>query len=95
MIYKKHRAHTSAPGGFFRLEQEHTKIQMHGFGFGEHIRLRDEQGNVWRGTAERASDNSVMYTFRNSKGQIITGIADGVGIVLRDSKGKTWRGFID
>lgn len=95
MIYRKKRVHTTSPGGFFSLEEERTKARLHGFGFGDHITIRDEFGNLWRGTAERGDDEAVRYTFRNEKGQCISGVSDQVGVVLRDSKGKTWRGFVD
>jgi hypothetical protein len=64
-----------------------------GPGDGELIRLRDEFGGEWRGTAERQEDGSIRYRFRNEKGDDITGISDGYGIILRDQKGHTWRGI--
>lgn len=69
-------------------------MKLYGFGHGDHIRLRDEHGNVWRGSAER-TDDAVRYTFRDPNGRTITGVSDSFGIILRDGKGKTWRGFID
>jgi hypothetical protein len=57
--------------------------------------LRDEYGNVWRGSAERVSEESVRYTFRDANGRTITGVSDSFGIILRDHRGKTWKGFID
>jgi len=68
---------------------------MHGFGHDDYIRVRDEFGHTWRGTAEQTSDGSYRYTFRNSRGNTISGLADGHSITLRDEKGKTWRGFVD
>jgi hypothetical protein len=68
---------------------------MHGFGYGEYIRLRDEFGNVWRGEAELLSDDSVRYRFRDANGRSISGIGDSGGIMLRDDKGNVWRGFVD
>ena len=94
MIYRK-RTHSALPGGFFILEGEGSKGRMSGFGFGEHIDLRDEQGNRWHGGAERTADETVRYTFRDSTGRTISGVADGGGLVLRDMRGKTWRGFIE
>jgi len=95
MIFKKKRVHSGIPGGFFSLEEESSKTRLHGFGYGEHINLRDEYGNVWRGSAEKSADEVVHYTFRDAMGRTITGVADGSGVVLRDSKGKSWRGSID
>lgn len=95
VIYKRNRVHSLSPGGFFSIEEEAGKKRMNGFGYGDCIRLRDENGQTWRGSAEQASDGSFHYTFRNSLGRTISGVADGSGITLRDEKGKTWRGFID
>ena len=95
MIYKRNRVYSATPGGYFSFEEEKTKVRMHGFGYGEYIRLRDEYGHIWRGSAEKAADGSFHYTFRNNHGKAVSGLADGFGITLRDEKGKTWRGFID
>lgn len=95
MIYRRKRTHSKTPGGYFNLEEERAKGRLHGFGFGDHITIRDEFDNIWRGTAERGDDDAVRYTFRNAKGQSITGVSDQFGLILRDSRGKTWRGFVD
>ncbi len=95
MIYKKNRVHSRTPGGFFSFEEEKTKTRIYGFGYGDSIRLRDEFGETWRGTAELGSDETVHYTFRNSRGRVVTGVVDGIAIVLRDARGKTWRGLVD
>lgn len=95
MIFQKKRVHSSIPGGFFNFEEEFSKTRLHGFGYGEHIHLRDHYGNVWRGTAQKSVDDIVHYTFRDAMGRTITGVADGSSVTLRDSKGKSWRGFID
>lgn len=68
---------------------------MVGYGEGEFVRLRDEQGNVWNGTAEAQEDNLVRYRLRDTSGRSITGISDSYGIVLRDEKGNNWRGFLE
>ena len=94
-IFKRKRVHGSVPGGFFSFEEESTSTRLYGFGVGEHLQLRDEYGNVWRGSAEKISGESVRYTFRDPNGHTITGVSDGFGIVLRDRRGKTWRGFIE
>ena len=59
------------------------------------MRLRDEYGNVWRGSAEVQDDRTVRFRFRDSYGNTISGISDGGGILLRDDQGNTWRGIVD
>jgi hypothetical protein len=95
MIFSKPRKRTHLPGGFFHLEEEKTKTRVFGYGHGDHIKLKDEYGNVWRGSAARNSDNSVAYRFRDFKGNSLTGVSDNVVVTLRDEKGHTWKGFID
>jgi hypothetical protein len=95
MIYRRKRTHSKSPGGYFNLEEEQSKARLQGFGFGDHITIRDEFGNLWRGSAELGDDESVRYLFRNDKGQSISGVSDQLGVVLRDGKGRTWRGFVD
>ena len=94
MIFKKKRQHSTMAGGFFSFEEEGTRKRLHGFGYGEQIRLHDDYGNVWHGSAEKGADETVHYVFRDAMGRALTGVADGAGVTLRDSKGKTWRGFI-
>ena len=94
-IFKRKRVHTKMPGGFFNFEEESSSTRLYGFGHGESLRLRDEFGNVWHGSAEKISDDQVRYTFRDPNGRTITGVSDSFRIVLRDGRGKTWRGFID
>jgi hypothetical protein len=93
MIYRRRRATSEAPGGFFQFQNAH-KQTVYGFGHGDYIRLRDEYGNMWRGTAER-EDESVRYRFRDDRGRAITGVSDSYGVLLRDERGNTWRGFVD
>jgi hypothetical protein len=93
MIYRRRHNRSFVPGGFHHFENV-NKVKVFGFGEGEYIRLRDEYGNVWRGSAERDQDNSVRYRFRDAKGHTITGISDTFGVILRDEKGNTWRGFV-
>jgi len=95
MIYGKQRKRSRMPGGFFHLEDEKTKTRVVGYGHGDHIRLKDEYGNVWRGSATRNPDNSVSYRFRDAKGKTLTGVSDNLVVTLRDEKGHTWKGFID
>jgi hypothetical protein len=91
---KKHRR-LSLPGGFFHLEEEKTRTRATGYGHGDHIKLKDEYGNVWLGSAERADDNTIVYRFRDGKGCTLTGVSDSMVVILRDSKGNTWKGFVD
>jgi hypothetical protein len=94
MILRRRKL-TSLPGGFFHLEEEKTRTRVSGYGHGDHIKLKDEYGNVWQGTAERIADNSVIYRFRDGKGRSLSGVSDSMAVTLRDEKGKTWKGFVD
>jgi hypothetical protein len=87
--------HKRAPGGYFNLQEEKTKTRVSGYGHGDFIKLRDEYGNVWLGSAETVADNSIVYRFRNGTGQTLTGISSGLVVTLRDEKGNTWRGAVD
>ena len=58
MIYTKLRKKRQVPGGFFHLEDEKTKTRVFGYGHGDHIKLKDEYGNVWLGSAVRNPDRS-------------------------------------
>jgi hypothetical protein len=95
MIYAKTKKRTRAAGGFFHLEEEGTKTRVFGYGHGDHIKMKDEYGNVWYGSAVCNPDNSVVYRFRDGKGRTLSGVSDSMGVTLRDETGKTWRGFID
>lgn len=95
MIYSKQRKRATVPGGFFHLEEEKTKTRVYGYGHGDHIKLKDEYGNIWRGSAVRNPDNSIAYRFRDSRGNSLSGVSDGAVITLRDARGKTWKGFVD
>ena len=94
MIYRRRRARSGIPRGFFRFEGIHQRT-VYGFGDGDFVRLRDEFGNIWRGQAERQSDDTIRFRFRDSDGNVISGISDSMGIILRDEHGNTWRGFMD
>jgi len=82
-------------GGYFSLQEEKTKTRVSGYGHGDFIKLKDEYGNVWLGSAEIVADNSIVYRFRNGTGQTLTGISSGLVVTLRDEKGNTWRGAVD
>jgi hypothetical protein len=94
MIYRRRRTRFSMPRGFFRFDSGKGN-SVSGFGDGDFVRLRDENGVEWRGQAERQADNTVRYRFRDNEGNTLSGISDSWGIVLRDEHGNTWRGFID
>ena len=94
MVYRRRHAHSVSPGGFLTF-QNALRHTVYGFGDGDYIRLRDEFGNVWRGSAVREADDTIRYRFRDQKGSTITGISDSWGVVLRDERGHTWRGFVD
>jgi hypothetical protein len=95
MVYHRRRATRSgrAPAGFYRFENLNHRC-VSGYSDGDYVRLRDEHGNVWRGTAESQGDETVRYRFRDDFGHVISGISDRLGILLRDEKGNTWRGFV-
>ena len=95
MIYSKQRKRSAMPGGYFHLEEEKTKTRVSGFGHGDHIKLKDEYGNIWRGSAMRNEDNSVAYRFRDDSGHTLSGVSDNMVVTLCDEKGRTWKGFVD
>lgn len=95
MIYAKPHKRTRLPGGFFQLQEEKTKTRVAGYGHGDHIKLKDEYGNIWHGSATRNSDNSVAYRFHNGSGQTLSGVSDSMVVTLRDDKGNTWKGVVD
>jgi hypothetical protein len=94
MIYRRRRPHSSAPGGFMQVQSVNRRA-VFGFTDGDYVRLRDEYGTIWTGTAERQADNSVRYRFRDDQGNNIAGMSDSTGVVLRDERGNCWRGFLD
>ena len=94
-MYAGPKLRARVPGGFFYLEEERTKTRVSGYGYGDHIKLKDECGNEWLGSASRSDDNSVMYRFRNGSGSTLSGVSDGVVLTLRDEHGSTWKGFVD
>ena len=94
MIYSKERRRLRLPGGFFHLEEEKTRTRASGYGHGDHIKLQDEYGIEWRGSAERNPDNSVTYRFVTAQGANLTGVSTDAMVVLRDGRGNTWKGFI-
>ena len=95
MIYAKPRKRSKMPGGFFHLEEEKTKTRVFGFGHGDNIKLKDEYGNIWRGSATRNPDNSIVYRFKDGTGRSLSGVSHDAVVTLRDEHGKTWKGFVD
>ena len=94
-FYRRESLRSRIPGGFFHLEEEKTKTRAHGYGLGDHIKLTDEYGNVWRGSGVRNDDNSVVYRFRDAKGNALSGVATDKTVTLRDGRGNIWKGFVD
>ncbi|HXP86528.1 MAG TPA: hypothetical protein VN841_17500 [Bryobacteraceae bacterium] len=94
MIYAHTRKRKRLPGGFFHLEEEKTRTRVSGFGHGDHIRLKDEYGNIWRGSAVRNQDNSVTYRFSDPHGHSFTGVSHDTVVTLRDDHGNIWKGFV-
>jgi hypothetical protein len=95
MIYAQLRKRRRIPGGFFHLEEEKTKTRVSGFGHGDYIRLKDEYGNIWRGSAVHNVDNSVTYRFRDPSGHSLSGVSNDAVVTLRDERGSIWKGFVD
>ncbi len=94
MGINRRRGQSGAKAGYYRIQGNGTQF-LHGFGDGDFIRLRDEQGREWRGVAE-VFESMIRFRFRDAEGRYISGVSDqGGGIVLRDEKGNTWRGFVD
>ncbi|MEZ5353788.1 MAG: hypothetical protein R2762_14210 [Bryobacteraceae bacterium] len=93
MIRRRRTRQRAAASGYMQLESIHQR-HMTGFGDGDFIRLRDEFGTIWRGTADIQDDETVRYRFRDDRGRTITGVSDRFGITLRDDRGVTWRGYM-
>ena len=93
MTNRRHNNFGSKPG-YYRFQGAGKQV-LQGFGDGDFIRLRDEEGHEWQGVAE-GFDTMVRFRFRDSKGNCLSGVSEGGnGIVLRDEKGNTWRGYVD
>jgi len=95
MAFAKKHNRTSLPGGFFHLEEEKTRTRATGYGHGDHIKLKDEYGNIWLGSAELADGNTVVYRFRDGKGRTLSGVSDSAVVILRDGSGNIWKGIVD
>lgn len=93
MIRRRRARQVHAPSGFFHFSNINQR-SISGYGDGSYVRLKDENGDVWRGTAEVLEDRTVSYRFRNGSGKTISGVSDGYGILLRDERGQTWRGYV-
>ena len=95
MMYGQSRKRKRVPGGFFHLEEEKTRTRVTGYGHGDHIKLKDEYGNIWRGTAVRNLDSSVTYRFTAAGGRSLSGVSSDATVTLRDEHGNIWKGFVD
>lgn len=93
MAIRRRRFRARTPSGFFRFESGHGRV-VSGFGHGDYVRLRDEFGNVWQGSAETQDEDTIRYRFRDSEGNMISGVSDRLGVILRDKHGNTWRGYV-
>lgn len=93
MLYRRRRNRDSVQSGYLRFENL-NKRALTGFISGDFVRLKDEFGNVWQGSAEAQDEQTIRYRFRDSEGHTICGISDRFGIVLRDERGNSWRGFL-
>jgi hypothetical protein len=76
----------------YRFENDQRSV-LSGFGDGDFIRLRDDQGNEWQGSAQRNGDY-IRLQFRDQRGRYATGFADTMGVTLKDDLGNVWRGFV-
>ena len=93
MIRRRRIRQNQTHSGYFSFSNsQHRTIS--GFGEGNYVQLKDDKGDVWRGTAEVLDDRSVAYRFRNGVGKTISGTSDGYGILLRDERGQIWRGYV-
>lgn len=94
MIYQKLNRRMSAKHDFIQLQDERTKGWLRGSGDETFVRLRDEHGNVWAGTAERGPDNLVYYHLRDTTGRPMSGVATSYTRVFRQGK-NTWKGIVE
>ena len=95
MIYKKLNKRSSVGHDFIQLQQEKTKGWLRGYGDETFVRLRDEHGSVWVGTAERGNDDLVYYHLRDAAGRPMSGVATSYTRVFRDGKNRTWKGIVE
>ena len=96
MIQRRRRSpgHNILRPGYFRFENNAKQV-LQGYGDGDYLCLRDENGKVWRGTSELWDGGMVRFRLRDDNGNYASGVGDGGGILLRDNNGKTWRGTVD
>lgn len=95
MVYDRHGKKSSVRDGYYRFKKTRGQGMLSGFGIAGLLRLRDNEGTEWTGTAELLEDGSTRYRFHNGRGEMIGGISDNQGILLRDDEGNAWRGFVD
>ena len=94
MMFDRKKSKNRQVGGYFHLQDEKTRTIVSGHGQGDSIRLKDECGNVWFGSALRNPDGSIEYRFRDQRGRSLSGISHGEVVTLRDECGNTWKGFV-
>jgi hypothetical protein len=95
MIYHRSRKRSTASNGCYRFENVRGQGKLTGFGIEGIVRLRDEYGVEWAGTAELQDGGITSYRLRSPQGATMSGISDGHAILLRDERGNAWRGFVD
>jgi len=95
MIYHRSRKRSTASNGCYRFENVRGQGKLTGFGIEGIVRLRDEYGVEWAGTAELQDGGITSYRLRSPQGATMSGISDGDAILLRDERGNAWRGFVD
>lgn len=93
MIRRRRTREAQAPSGYFHFSNS-QQASISGYGEGDFVRLKDEKGTIWRGSAEVRDDHSIYYRFRSGDGKVISGVSDGYGILLRDERGQSWRGYV-
>ena len=92
-MIRRRRPRSRSQSGHYYFETVNHRV-ITGYGDSQYVRLRDEFGNVWQGSAEPQDDDTVRYRFRDQHGKMISGVSDTNGILLRDEKGHTWRGYV-
>ena len=95
MFYHRPGKNSSVRDGYYRFQKTRGQGILSGFGIAGLLRLRDNEGAEWTGTAELLEDGTTRYRFHNGQGERICGISDNEGILLRDDAGNAWRGFVD
>lgn len=93
MIYRRRRNRQRSTAGYYHFHGQNQQC-LTGYGDGDIVRIRDERGTEWIGQSESMDDGTVHFRFRDARGNMISGLADSMGILLRDARGNTWRGYV-